>query len=311
MYKSVLIVFFVSLLSGCGNDSTVKESSTPSPDTTLVSDSILIERYFAWQDSIEYTDDDDNYYKNTIRDHEKIRDTILITYYAQQLADSLTKRTGLTLSLEEWAKYLHTIDLNGDNQLDLIYEGQSGGEPFLTEFFLIDTLGIKKIFSGYQVVTKMNFKEAKLSSFSIINPGCCTDPAIVEYFYTIKFDSSKVSLTLVNTLGYLNRLEKPTQKLSAPVAFTLKKISKLRCEAASFDGFENPVWGNEGNSISLYSIGSKGIVYGSKRYQDEEWLYVSMNPESKPVNSEFPQFLEQPTQLYGWIRKEDTDLYPD
>jgi hypothetical protein len=50
-------------------------------------------------------------------------------------------------NLDSLRKDLHSIDVNGDGKDDLIFDGQSSGEPRIIEIFISAGTTYKKVFS--------------------------------------------------------------------------------------------------------------------------------------------------------------------
>jgi hypothetical protein len=162
------------------------------------------------------------------------------------------------------------------------------------------------VFSGYQEVTEMNFKNNKLTSFKLINPGCCADPQIVEYNYSLVYNNETPIFNLKETIGYISSTEAPDKNNLTSIEFSIiSEQASLRPEAYVLH-IEHPVWQTNSNAIGQYSKNSKGKVLYIKKESLNTWLYVLMETPLKI--SEWTTFTNQPTKVYGWLLKSDTDL---
>jgi len=271
-------------------------------------DTDKIVKYFEWTEKIEYLKEPE-YNRTILADNEKNRDTLFLQNFMAMNYDSVKLYNDFPYQPKELVKYLYAIDLNGDNLLDVFYQGPTGGEPNIIQIFLNEGHRYKKVFTGYQDIVNMKFEKDKLVSFRLFNPGCCADPQILEYNYEITYKKDEPIFSLNKSIGYLRLTEKvensfnPVQKF----AITVDK-SNLRKECYFFDDAEHPVNGSRGNITATYKRGAKGKAIGFKRDQENEWIYVLMEPTSKIEQCVFSNFMEQPTQIYGWILKKDTNL---
>jgi hypothetical protein len=236
---------------------------------------------------------------------EQQRDPSLIHSFLSVYFDSM-QFAGTQFQPRELIRYFYTIDFNNDDQLDIAYEGPTGGEPTMTEFYLQDSLKFRKVFSGYQKVTSLTFDNEMLAYFTLANPGCCADPQIVEYTYSVSFAEPGPAFRLIKTIGFLMATELVKDTFKQPKPFKVKQHNaRLRAESIVFEGIINPAWDNNGNIIGLYKTGSTGTALGSKQDSTGAWLFVMMHAINKPDSCVFTTFLEQPTDIYGWMKKED------
>lgn len=271
-------------------------------------DTDKIVKYFEWTNKIEYLKQPE--YKRTIlADNEKNRDTLFLQNFLATYYNSVKLYHEFPYQPKDLVKFLYAIDFNGDNLLDVFYQGPTGAEPNITQIFLNKGDCYKKVFTGYQNIVQMTFNKDKLVSFRLYNPGCCADPQTVEYNYEINYKKDKPIFSLTRTIGYLYLTEKAENTFN-PVrefAITVNK-SNLRKECYFFDDVEHPVNGSRGNITATYENGAKGKAIGFKKDQENEWIYVLMDPTSKIEHCDFSTFMAQPTYIYGWILKKDTNL---
>lgn len=270
------------------------------PNEIALSDSVLLEQYFGWLQKQTFIKFDRN--QTALLKYGKDRDSTLIRSFIDNYYDSLILFEGANLFLEnkdELKQCLYTLDLNGDNKLDMIYQGRSGGEQLVTQLFLFLDNQYKKVFVGYQTVIDIQFTKNKLTSFTLQNTGCCSDPQVVKYFYSVTYHDNIPRFTLAKTEGYLDGTELVKNRFPAPKNFQIAKDSvKLRSCAYIID-VPHPAEDYEGNILARYGKGAEGIAFGSKTDGGKKWIYVKML--SKPSFCNWNIFMEQPTELYGWI----------
>ena len=271
-------------------------------------DTDKIVEYFEWTDKIEYLKEPE-YNRTILADNEKNRDSIFLQDFIAMYYDSVKLYDEFPFQPKDLVKYLYAIDINGDNLLDVFYQGPSGGEPNITQIFLNQGDRYKKVFMGYQDIVNMTFKKNKLVSFKLYNPGCCADPQTLEYNYQINYNKDEPKFILSATTGFLYLTEKAENSFNPTreFAITVDK-SNLRKECYFFDDVEHPVNGSRGNITATYTRGAKGKALGFKKVQENEWIYVLMEPTSKIEHCDFSNFMAQPTHIYGWILKNDTNL---
>jgi len=276
--------------------------------TQYLIDSAKIENYFQWTNNIEYQKTY-NFDSKVLSNNEKKRDTQFLTNFIENNYDIVKLYDEFPFSPAMLIDYLYAIDINGDNLLDIFYQGPTGGEPNITQIFLNKGEKFERIFKEYQDIIQMAFKNNKLTSLTLINPGCCADPQIVEYHYKVSYENSNPIFSLGKTIGYMSMTEQVETKYEKERKFkTLNNETKLRNDCYFFDNIEHPVYGGEGNVIITYKKGSTGKAIGYKKDTDREWIYVLMDSTNEMASCDFPTFLEHPTEIYGWILKTETDL---
>lgn len=271
-------------------------------------DTDKIVKYFEWTGKIEYLKEPE-YNRTILADIEKNRDTLFLQNFMAIYYDSVKQYDEFPFQPKDLVKYLYAIDLNGDNLLDIFYQGPSGGEPNITQIFLNQGDRYRKVFTGYQDIVDMTFKKNKLVSFKLYNPGCCADPQTLEYNYQINYNKDEPKFILSATTGFLYLTEKAENSFNPTrdFAITVDK-SNLRKECYFFDDVEHPVNGSRGNITATFTRGAKGKALGFKKVQENEWIYVLMEPTSKIEHCDFSNFMAQPTHIYGWILMNDTNL---
>lgn len=267
-----------------------------------------IVKYFEWTNKIEYLKQPE-YNRTVLADNEKNRNTLFLQKFLATYYDSVKLYNEFPYQPKDLVKFLFAIDLNGDNLLDVFYQGPTGAEPNITQIFLNKGDYYKKVFTGYQDIVQMSFNKDRLVSFRLYNPGCCADPQTLEYNYEITYKKDEPIFSLAKTIGYLYLTEKAEITFNPVREFSITvDKSNLRKECYFLDDVEHPVNGSRGNIIATYKNGAKGKAIGFKKVQEYEWIYILMDSTTKIEHCDFSTFMGQPTEIYGWILKKDTNL---
>ncbi|MEI6264318.1 MAG: hypothetical protein WCP74_04405 [Sphingobacteriia bacterium] len=299
----LLAILTTLIFCSCGQQT--RNTANQSNDPALETDSAKLEHYYQWQDKTEYFEEKKNSL-SAFSNIEKNRDSLLLLKFLTANYKIVKPIADFPYKPADLVKSTHAIDINGDQLLDFVYDGPYSGDYNITQIFLNMGNQYKKVFSGKQDIVEWDFSN-KLNSFTIINPGCCADPGKLEYSYAVSYSGNEPTFKLEKTIGYYNITEKPKSTFSNPKEFTVKTDNaKLRFDCYKLD-IEHPFYGNNGNSIATYKIGAKGKALGSKKDNDNEWVYVIMNAENKIDNCDFSTLKEQPTEIKGWILKTDID----
>ncbi|MCX6351396.1 MAG: hypothetical protein NTX03_06015, partial [Bacteroidetes bacterium] len=172
----IYIVLAAACLS-CGQNK--PKSGNAKCENSNLNDSILLQKYEAFLDKVEYINSD--YDMKVLERIEKSRDTILLENFIKENYDIIKPYKEFSLIPKELVKYTYAIDFNGDSLLDIFYDGPTGAMPRISQIFLNLGTRYKKVFSEYQDIIKMDFINNKLHSFILNNEGCCADPQIVDY----------------------------------------------------------------------------------------------------------------------------------
>lgn len=296
----ILTIITTVTLCSCGKQ---KKS-----DQITQTDSAKFEQYFLWTEKNEYI----NAYNqdlSILSKIEKNRDTISLLNFLATNFESVKPNGDYQFKPADLINYVYGIDFNGDSLLDIIYDGASGGEQNITQLFLNKVNHYQKVFSGYQDIIEAKFTDNRLTSFVLFNPGCCADPQIVEYYYSVKYKANEPAFTLDKTIGYLDHTEKPQTQFNTSKEVTVKySNAKLRSDCYILDNVEHPQYGSNGNVMATFAIGSKGKALGMKIHKGVEWIYVRMNSDNKIDSCNFDTFKEQPTEIRGWMLKKDITL---
>ena len=300
--KRLPSISLILFLCSCGQQT--YEPAIGNAGHSSLPDSVKLDQYFQWSEKIEYI----NAYKydqSFLSRTEENRDTIFLLNFLTSNYDNIKYDDEFSIPPNELVSSTYAIDINGDSLLDIIYDGPTGGEQSITHFFLNEGDHYEKIFSGYQHLILADLSNGTLNSFVLINTGCCADPQIAEYYYSVTYSGLTPTFNLDKTIGYLGATEKLKKSFDTPKAFDVKTDhARLRTDCYILDNVEHPVYGSNGNSIATFKSGSKGKALGMKSDKGVEWIYAIMDSGNELESCEFPTFKEQPTEIRGWILRE-------
>jgi hypothetical protein len=309
--KSFVYLSVLGTLVSCGNYYTheVNENGSRSfvVDQLDNNDSIELVNYLLYTKKYSM-ENEMEYNTNVIADFEKERDTNSILKFLENNISSIFKSDNYPFTPSELVEYIYQIDINDDELKDVIYHGPTGGEQNVCVIFLNQNETYLEVFRQFQYIFGMEFTENRVSRISLTNPGCCADPQIIDYYYHVIFKDNKPIFELISTRGYLSGFESPKNKYKNEKKFTIiKDGSKLRNDCYELDS-EHPYYGKNGNALTSYQKGSTGRALSEKNENGMVWVYVLMDKKSFFDDNDFPAFMEQPIELYGWIKKQETDL---
>ena len=210
---------------------------------------------------------------------------------------------------EYYIRSFHFVNLNGDSCPDLVYEGWTGSEGNMVQFYLNRQYSMEKVYKDFMNIIDWKFDNNRLSSVVIFNPGCCAET--VQFERHIRFDGAfkpEVTLQRAILIG-MDVFEKdfptPEGYFPQPVPFkTLNEEYSLRYSPVITDSVPL-TWGDDekkGNIIALYPKGSRGIAWAYKKDDiGREWWLVEMQPQVFLSFSRYWDYDDQLTHYYGWM----------
>ncbi|PZR22013.1 MAG: hypothetical protein DI539_06570 [Flavobacterium psychrophilum] len=304
----VYLILCIAIFTSCKNEINHTEVTPISETAINESDSIKLEKYFQWYEKHERTGYKE-YDTLTLQKIESEKDTIILNTFISEHPEILQNYEYEDNPSKKLLEHLHLIDINGDNKNDIVFQGYWEGEPQITQLFIQSNNGYRKIFTQYQYIHSLVFKDKKLTSFKMANPGCCADPQFVEHEYIVSYSDKFSVFKLNKSIGYYIGMEKPKHKFDSEKEFNITvNNAALRVDSYILDNVEHPMYGPGGNVISKYKKATKGKAIAYKTEGDKSWIYAIM-----PLKDGFSfyDFNEQkgiPSYTYGWILKSDTDL---
>jgi hypothetical protein len=203
---------------------------------------------------------------------------------------------------------LHVVDINGDKLEDIIYSGSSGGEANVVKFFMQKEVGFELIFTAYQGIVRVDWKNGKITTIMSHDWGCCAEFRIINTVYEVSYRDKVPSFAKIYQSIEYELMKKPIEYFEEPIDFSTDYDAyNLRAFPEVNDTIPINADFNEnrmGNTIGILSKGTKGKAYGSSI--DETgciWWYVEINNifEVKD-NVLFMDDLKYPTNVIGWIR---------
>jgi hypothetical protein len=198
----------------------------------------------------------------------------------------------------------HLIDLDGDKDLDIIYEGSGCASDSKTVLIYINNGMYKKVVSTHGIVVDLK----TLSDLTLYKGPCCSMIENTFIHYSIKKDS------LTENFGldfFYSSILKPLskdydliipKKLKALNQYTVK--AKTGINYVPKDSLENPVFIKQ--SLAGF-INAEATVTSYSAKKDKEgikWLYCKIPKGSVTLNNNNP--VEYPLMI--WIKQKDCSL---
>ncbi|HVX50283.1 MAG TPA: hypothetical protein VHB48_08990, partial [Chitinophagaceae bacterium] len=190
---------------------------------------------------------------------------------------------------------LHFMDLNGDGNNDVIFEGQSGGEPQEVEIYMFTNGRYVKVLEEYEGVLLMTFKNNRLVKIVVSNWGCCDDYINFDKTFDVSINKEgALHFTLVLQTASAFQGTLPDSLFETPVAFeVLNDACKLRSRPVLDDTSYEP-WNEAdsvrgtGNTLARLPQGARGLALG--KHTDDtgrEWWYAEFDENIDLIKSAF------------------------
>jgi len=311
--KIIYTLLFSCALISCQKETKKtepKEEATPVVNTALSKtekDSIELEEYWKWTKDKQYQGIEKQEKDTLALKHLEInRNEELLNNFIKA-SDTLLSSFTTQYTPETLKKQLYTIDFNADKLEDVIYYGPWVSEGSVVHFFLNTQSGFKNVFTQRQILQKPKMENGKLKEFIIFNPGCCAEYEVAEYKYNVEYIGTEPKFVLEKTTGYSNDFQKPQQMLAKELPFKVTANEAILRPECYILNAEHPIIGESGNKMESYSNGWNGKAIATHTENGTEWLFVLMEP-TKAKKGNTDTFHTQPTRLYGWILKSDTNL---
>jgi hypothetical protein len=232
--------------------------------------------------------------------HDRPRD-----FYAYRQKDNCCG-----LSFDSLYNDLHFLDLNGDGKNDVVFDGQTAGEPREIEIFINSGNHYKKAFSVIQGIVKMDWEGDQLSRIYIRDWGCCDADLEVQKIYDVHYDKTNYPIfAQIYQSVVIYHAPMPDSMLETPIQFeVLNQAYNIR-SAPQKDDTSYQHWNNDGGS-RIYNGNVVGkIVKGATGMalaktvdnSGREWLYVEIDKEELLANDIIYAENKFPTKLKGWI----------
>lgn len=214
-------------------------------------------------------------------------------------------------TLAELPTSLHFLDLDGDHQPDVIYDGISGGEPNEIRIYLKRGNTYQHVFTTYQAILQMDWQSGRLHKLYIENRGCCDDPVNTTSIYQVDYASEGLpKFTQIFQGCYLKETSFPDTLFEKPLRFeVLNPDYNIRLKPVvddttrqEWDATDDPL---HGNKIATLVKGASGTALAKKiDGTGREWWFVEIDEEYYPTSGyglPGAGYWEFPTKVTGWI----------
>jgi hypothetical protein len=207
----------------------------------------------------------------------------------------------------------HFIDFNNNGELDILFNGKIGSQPYVF-IFLKKGNSYLVLLEEKGVIIQANLPdEDNALNLSIWHEACCgyyvsslTQLACVSNNNTSYFNTTAKSLIFKET--YL-----PSARIKAPVKCTFINVANLRTEPEVNNQVR--IAGNNGwagNTLGIYATNATGTIYAEvKDSKGKFWYFVRMNNETGIYihSDRFTNSKEvedaQNCFYYGWVNSND------
>lgn len=184
----------------------------------------------------------------------------------------------LILYLENY----HMVDIDGDGDYDMIYNGNYSGEGDVLFLFINKNGEYETQTELYGMINSIKSTE-DYYLFYIKEPGCCGDYEIRDYKYKFNIKVDKVTSNVLSILIHHENTKPPKTLFDNPVKFEVvnnKTILRVTPEINTTDQFFPRE--EDGNDYMLYQSGDKGMAFGSQTdITGRIWWYVRMEPNNR------------------------------
>ena len=204
------------------------------------------------------------------------------------------------MDIDEYLSHYHPVHINLDDDIDLIFNGPSGGESFSVEIYLNNGGKLELIESEIGVISNVTrkFPDAPLS-IDFLQYGCCDDPINFYQQWTI-LASNPGHVIKSSSYYFLEGTEFPEvwdrmtkfRVINSP--YTLRATPEIINEKPFTYHFEN------GNILAEYSEGDTGYAISSKTDETGRvWWFVALNPPKKAGFSVYK--IKRNEKWLGWM----------
>jgi|GEM_PF-2102607 len=195
------------------------------------------------------------------------------------------------------------MELNGDGQPDVLFQGWSGGEPECVNIHLSTHEGLDTALSFYQYLKDLHVKDGHVQSMIILDPGCCAEYVLQELTYT--FDA-QFKPTLALQRAWVYPLPDSIPVFGEPISFRVEnEWYKLRVTPMINDTGTYIYEHQEvGNTAAIFKKGATGKAWAKDTTDPErEWWFVEMDPISDTLEFDAFWYYDSTGQLrrMGWM----------
>ena len=202
---------------------------------------------------------------------------------------------------------LHLLELNGDGQLDAVYNGPSAGESDIVWLFLKDHGRYRKVLQEWWgQVQRLTFDQGRLAMMTLLDFGCCAEYLTYETSYA--FDQ-QLKATPVRQRGTAFFTQRPSGPLLAsPQAIRLATDSIALRTRPFVDDTSTIAYDavGKGNILLKFGKDAQGVAWATQVDSlGQPWHYVEMRPAR---TAGYLMYCKEafPTATFGWIQAKDT-----
>jgi len=289
MNKFYPIIFL--LLIGCASDNkSENQNSQPAPKETVVID----QHFDNFQIDSSKIAALSNFELSRL-EKEKIANQLRPEYdYLYQYEWSQPKKP--------FVDHFLFIELNNDGKPDLIFQGESGGEPRCIKIHFSKANGYDSSIVFMQYLKSLTVENGQIKSLTMVDPGCCAE--YVEQELTYLFDEN-LNHEIVSHRARIGKLDVKYEILKAPIRFEVQNDKyKLRGEPLIDDtGTFVYDYHELGNTVAVFKKGATGQAWAMDKSDPErEWWYVEMNPISDTLEFDMFNFYDaSKLKRLGWM----------
>ncbi len=193
------------------------------------------------------------------------------------------------ISLEYISDNFHFLDLNGDQELDAVYNGGYGGENEIIHLITIKNKELIVSDPLFGLITDFQVLENKVD-LKIYDYGCCAQLVDVYASFEVFCDSEEIELKNLYAYARIKETQNPEDFIQE-IRFEVQNDGyKLRAQPeiiTDYDGLPEEVI-MDGNTLAMYPKSSTGTAIAEKMDQTGRlWWFVIMDSNFKPISSLF------------------------
>lgn len=211
-----------------------------------------------------------------------------------------------TPTIADLIKDLHVLDINNDGLDDIIFDGESGGEPREISIYLNEGGSFHKIFSDYQGIAELEFKNGVLNRLNIKDWGCCAEFINTIKFYEVEFKNGDFKFDQKKSFKYVHTTILPDNYwVNTKSVKILNDNYNLRYSPQIDEKTEVYFEGEPtfGNTIGKLNKNSKAIAIADQTDSTGRvWFFVAIYPEYDLKESYlYDSTYEMKSYKCGWV----------
>lgn len=200
---------------------------------------------------------------------------------------------------------LHVLDINGDGQGDIIFDGESGGEPLAIKVFLNRVDRFEMVLSTQQDIVQLLFQNGRLDKILIKDAGCCAETLHWYQVFRFVHDGPDVRVTSETAIRGCEQMVWPEKRFNEPVPFkVLNHGYNLRLSPEPDDAGEFHHGGEFtiGNVIAKLPQGATGVALGNTIDDTgREWWFVAIRPGQPLIDGIYYEVEGAGDHKLGWV----------